>query len=473
MINVPMEAWSVKGISALSSSIGKPIIMHEFTTKMSVTSVGRIGFARVLVEIDAEKGIKDKIEIMYKSKTFTEGTKKIVDVEYSWLPCICSHYKVFSHTDSYCRIKKNVTEQRREGFNMSRRTNMQNGQFEYRRRREDEGKKKDVNRNKEMGMEANVININNEKDSRGELIPNIDQRKIVDEFLTQEIEENEDIIDENYGVENVVLRNKVEGIDSYCKIKKNVTDEGSTKVQENEFKVVQNRKQGREGFNMSRRTNIHNGRYDRRWNEGRHVNVNNKWQQNSRFEYRRRKEDEGKKKDVNRNKGVGMEANVINTNNEKDVNRNKGIVWVKRINVPMKALSVKGISALASSIGKHVIMDEVTTKMCVTSVGRIGFARVLVEIDPEKGIKDKIEIMYKSKTFAEGTKKTMDVEYSWLPCEACHLDEQNPRCLEDWENLDFQDLVVDGECFQVEVHCCGGEEVVKEFSHMVAPHLRM
>ncbi|GJY94399.1 hypothetical protein Tco_0510760, partial [Tanacetum coccineum] len=36
--------------------------------------------------------------------------------------------------------------------------------------------------------------------------------------------------------------------------------------------------------------------------------------------------------------------------------------------------------------------------------------------------------------------------------EACHLDEQSPRCLEDWENLDFQDLVVDGECFQVEVH---------------------
>ncbi|GJY78463.1 hypothetical protein Tco_0484264, partial [Tanacetum coccineum] len=28
--------------------------------------------------------------------------------------------------------------------------------------------------------------------------------------------------------------------------------------------------------------------------------------------------------------------------------------------------------------------------------------------------------------------------------ETCHLDEQNLRCLEDWENLDFQDLVVDG-----------------------------
>nr|GFA71086.1 hypothetical protein [Tanacetum cinerariifolium] len=34
--------------------------------------------------------------------------------------------------------------------------------------------------------------------------------------------------------------------------------------------------------------------------------------------------------------------------------------------------------------------------------------------------------------------------------EACHLDEQNPSCLEGWENLDFQDLVVDGKCFLME-----------------------
>ncbi|GJT99879.1 hypothetical protein Tco_1110218 [Tanacetum coccineum] len=45
--------------------------------------------------------------------------------------------------------------------------------------------------------------------------------------------------------------------------------------------------------------------------------------------------------------------------------------------------------------------------------------------------------------------------------EACHLDEQNPRCLEDWENLDFQDLVVDGECFQVEVVDFENQKVVE------------
>nr|GFB89218.1 ATPase, F1/V1/A1 complex, alpha/beta subunit, zinc knuckle CX2CX4HX4C [Tanacetum cinerariifolium] len=77
MRNVHMEAWSVKGISALASSIGKPVIMDEVTTKMYVTCIGRIGFAKVLVEIDAEKGIKDKFEVMYKSKNISEGTKKI------------------------------------------------------------------------------------------------------------------------------------------------------------------------------------------------------------------------------------------------------------------------------------------------------------------------------------------------------------------------------------------------------------
>nr|GEX81925.1 hypothetical protein [Tanacetum cinerariifolium] len=51
LVNVPMEAWS------------------------------RIGFARVLVEIDVEKGIKAKIEIIYKSKNVVECTKKVVDVE--------------------------------------------------------------------------------------------------------------------------------------------------------------------------------------------------------------------------------------------------------------------------------------------------------------------------------------------------------------------------------------------------------
>ncbi|GJS99828.1 RNA-directed DNA polymerase, eukaryota, reverse transcriptase zinc-binding domain protein [Tanacetum coccineum] len=321
MRNVPMEAWSVKGISALASSIGKPAIMDEITAKMCVTKVGRVGFARVLVEIDAEKGIKDKIEIMYKSKSIAEGTKKVVEVEYSWIPRVCSHYKVFGHTDSFCKKKSKIVgdneskknngngfrvmqnrKYSREGLNVNKRNNVLNGQhnkmwygkrhdgvnnkwnqnnrFEYRLRKEDEGKCKEASRNKEK----DIGNINNEQANREnmkkkdnemmnqegstskenrngnrvlgsnrftllnalideeELVPNIDQRKIVDEFFSrnknanngemngwneemkryfrdkkelfdvvQDIEENEDVMDENYEERNNVLRNEVKG----------------------------------------------------------------------------------------------------------------------------------------------------------------------------------------------------------------------------------------------------------------------
>nr|GEZ13507.1 ATPase, F1/V1/A1 complex, alpha/beta subunit, zinc knuckle CX2CX4HX4C [Tanacetum cinerariifolium] len=177
--------------------IGKPVIMDEVTIKMCVTRVGRIGFAMVLVEIDVEKGIKDKIEIMHKST----GTKEM-----------------------------NTNNEKAN-----------DGKMEKNENKKSEDIKRYYKDKKELFNAA------------------------------REIEENKDIQDENYGVENNVLRNEVEGV------------------------------------------------------------------------------------------------------------------------------------------GKPIIMDEVTTKMCVTRVGRIGFAMVLVEIDAEKGIKDKIEIMHKSDLTKRKAKVSWDV----------------------------------------------------------------
>ncbi|GKC98530.1 RNA-directed DNA polymerase, eukaryota, reverse transcriptase zinc-binding domain protein [Tanacetum coccineum] len=238
--------------------------MDEVTTKMCVTGVRRIGFARMLVEIDAEKGIKDKIEIIYKSKNVATGTKTIVDVKYSWIPSICSQCKVFGHTNSYYKTKnKNMTDvdkvkengnefkvlhnrrYGREGFTKNRRTNIQNGQkgkmwnegrfgnmnnkwqqnnrFEYMRRRENEGKEKDVHGGTNEDSRTNVISTNNEKASDGKKEKNDnqksedtkryyrDKKELFD--AAREIEEIKDVLDENYGVENTVLRNKVEGME--------------------------------------------------------------------------------------------------------------------------------------------------------------------------------------------------------------------------------------------------------------------
>ncbi|GJZ74268.1 RNA-directed DNA polymerase, eukaryota, reverse transcriptase zinc-binding domain protein [Tanacetum coccineum] len=55
LLNVPLEAWNVNGISAISSRLGRPIKIDQITAKMCKEGSGRLGFARVLVEINAEK----------------------------------------------------------------------------------------------------------------------------------------------------------------------------------------------------------------------------------------------------------------------------------------------------------------------------------------------------------------------------------------------------------------------------------
>nr|GEU50184.1 hypothetical protein [Tanacetum cinerariifolium] len=111
--NKTMFVHSLKGISALASSLGKPIIMEEVTTRMCLTGEGRVGFARVLVEINAEKEIKDKIEIVYKGKNITDGLRKVVEVEYAWKPFVCEHCKVFGHDVHRCIVKPRITTETR------------------------------------------------------------------------------------------------------------------------------------------------------------------------------------------------------------------------------------------------------------------------------------------------------------------------------------------------------------------------
>nr|GEW78269.1 retrovirus-related Pol polyprotein from transposon TNT 1-94 [Tanacetum cinerariifolium] len=76
---------------------------------------------------------------------------------------------------------------------------------------------------------------------------------------------------------------------------------------------------------------------------------------------------------------------------------NKIHVWIKLFNFPLEAWSVKRINALASRLGKPLVMDEMTAIMCHNGTGRSAFARVLVNTEASKGFKDTIEIQYKDK----------------------------------------------------------------------------
>nr|GEY66916.1 RNA-directed DNA polymerase [Tanacetum cinerariifolium] len=62
------EAWCVEGLSAIASSIGKPIVMDSMIASMCSNGMGRFEYARVLVEIDAKKEFKEEIELQYRVK---------------------------------------------------------------------------------------------------------------------------------------------------------------------------------------------------------------------------------------------------------------------------------------------------------------------------------------------------------------------------------------------------------------------
>nr|GFB76484.1 hypothetical protein [Tanacetum cinerariifolium] len=114
-LNMPMEAWTNIGISAMASCLGKPKIMDGMTSYVCRSGLGRTEYARVLVEIEAKKGLKEEMELQYRDKDqVVKGTQKI-KVEYDWQPPVCSHCNVFGHSYEKCSKRtKSIEEIARE-----------------------------------------------------------------------------------------------------------------------------------------------------------------------------------------------------------------------------------------------------------------------------------------------------------------------------------------------------------------------
>ncbi|GJV53270.1 RNA-directed DNA polymerase, eukaryota, reverse transcriptase zinc-binding domain protein [Tanacetum coccineum] len=159
IVNVPLEAWTMEGISALASSLGKPIMMDTMTANMCYKGIGNFEYARVLVEMDAKKEIKSEIEIQYKDKSNNiKGCKKI-KVVYDWKPPACSKCKVFGHE---VRHYKKGAQGREDGFMHDRcdrdaKGDMQ-GDPEVRRQ---EYRKKQVNDNNNVKNKNENVGVKN------------------------------------------------------------------------------------------------------------------------------------------------------------------------------------------------------------------------------------------------------------------------------------------------------------------------
>ncbi|GJZ56099.1 RNA-directed DNA polymerase, eukaryota, reverse transcriptase zinc-binding domain protein [Tanacetum coccineum] len=102
------------------------------------------------------------------------------------------------------------------------------------------------------------------------------------------------------------------------------------------------------------------------------------------------------------------------------VEQTKVPLRVTIVNIPLEAWSSERISALASGLGRPLIMDNMTARMCQFGEGRLDYARVLVEFDVMKGYKDKIEIQYRDKNNNVKGSKHVNVEYAWKPDSCTH-----------------------------------------------------
>ncbi|GJS66529.1 zinc knuckle CX2CX4HX4C containing protein [Tanacetum coccineum] len=77
--NLPFEIWTTKGISDLDSGVEKPMVMDDVTAIMCKNKVGKVRYARVLVEVSAQMPLPANIEIVYNNGLNKPNKKDVND----------------------------------------------------------------------------------------------------------------------------------------------------------------------------------------------------------------------------------------------------------------------------------------------------------------------------------------------------------------------------------------------------------
>ncbi|KAJ6370155.1 hypothetical protein OIU76_028432 [Salix suchowensis] len=97
--NLPLRCWSLKYLSKLASIVGKPLQSDMLTSSMS-----RLSYARVLVELDLRKPLREHIDVKLPN-----GEIIVQQVIYETLPKFCSHCHIIGHTvDSCSKVPRKV-----------------------------------------------------------------------------------------------------------------------------------------------------------------------------------------------------------------------------------------------------------------------------------------------------------------------------------------------------------------------------
>ncbi|GKC45382.1 hypothetical protein Tco_1063104 [Tanacetum coccineum] len=86
MHKVPVVAYSEDGLSLIATQIGKPIMLDAFTSSMCEDPWGRLGYARALIEVSADKPLKKDVIMAVPEEDGTGHTLEKICLEYEWKP---------------------------------------------------------------------------------------------------------------------------------------------------------------------------------------------------------------------------------------------------------------------------------------------------------------------------------------------------------------------------------------------------
>ncbi|GJT47913.1 hypothetical protein Tco_1280974 [Tanacetum coccineum] len=103
-----LYSWN-KGLDVCVNLTGSPPLtqtgMNDFAPgrELKEDAITLLKRSEILVEINANKGYKDIIEIQYVDAQKMKKRAKTVQVEYQWKPISCNHCKMFGHGLIECK----------------------------------------------------------------------------------------------------------------------------------------------------------------------------------------------------------------------------------------------------------------------------------------------------------------------------------------------------------------------------------
>ncbi|KAL0293433.1 UNVERIFIED_CONTAM: hypothetical protein Sradi_6937900 [Sesamum radiatum] len=99
--HLPMEFWTLEGLSTIASGIGKPLYQDAITRDYL-----RIDYARVCVMLNYNSTLPKHIIVM---QPVPGGGKEIpckIDIEYEWIPQKCITCECLGHNASSCIVNR-------------------------------------------------------------------------------------------------------------------------------------------------------------------------------------------------------------------------------------------------------------------------------------------------------------------------------------------------------------------------------